>query len=356
MRPNKPLSGIRILDFTQYLPGPLATKVLADLGAEVIKIEPSEGDFMRNIPPFENKVSLLYKSLNLGKKSLRLNVQTNEGYEILKKLVKKTDVVIHSVRLNRAKKLKITLDDLEKINKKIILCEILPDFDTEAGHDLNFVAESGLLSLILEEVKELPYFQVGDLFGGSFNLVVTLLSALVQRQKIKKAQNIQLSMKEGTRYFLDFYFKSYRKGGGTTLKIVRGMAPCYNVYDCKDGRKIVLAALEPYFWSNVCAVLKRPDLLDKQFDEIYLDEMRKIFKSKKSSEWRKLLKPGETTLSLLEDYKKVKDIKFYPSEFNNQKIEITNKVKELGQDYEEILKDLGYSKVEILRMRSERVV
>lgn len=351
-----PLKGLKIIDLTQYLPGPLATKVLSDLGAEVIKIESGEGDLMRNLPPFEGKISLLFKSLNKGKKSLGLNLQTKEGHQVFKKLIRKSDAVIHSFRVSRAKKLKITFELLKKINSRIVFCELLADYNIEAGHDLNFLALSGALSLIEKRENHLPYFQYGDLLGGSFNLTASFLAAVIERERTNKPQHIQVSMLEGTKYFLEFYFKSIRENETDTLDILRGKAPCYNSYECKDRKKIAIAALEPIFWSNICEVLARPDLVDKQFDENYVVVLDKLLKKKNRKVWLKVFKSTETTAVPVLDHKEVKLNRRFPAKFNSESNELSTQVPNLGKDSEEILVQLGYSKPQILRLRSEKII
>ncbi|MBI4008761.1 CoA transferase [Candidatus Roizmanbacteria bacterium] len=356
MNKNLPLSGLKIIDMTQYLPGPLATKILSDLGAEVIKVEFGEGDFLRIIPPFSQKMSLLFQTLNAGKKSLGLNVQKNEGYEILSKLLQQSDTLIHSFRTRRAAKLKITFDQLRKIQPQIILCEMLADFEIEAGHDLNFLSLSGILSLRSKQTGDLPYFQIGDLMGGTLSVVSSLLATIIMREKTRRPQHLQISMLEGTKYFLNFYFKSVQKNGIDTLDILRGKAPCYNIYRCKDGKKIAMAALEPIFWANICEVIKHKDLLDKQFDENYIPELKNIFSQKNRGEWLKMFNSSDTTVSPLLDRAEVSVNKQFPAKFNDQSFNLAKKAPLLGEDTKNILENLGYSKVEILRLRSERIV
>lgn len=349
---NKPLENIKILDLTQYLPGPLATKVFSDLGAEVIKIETAEGDFLRNLPPFKDNESMLFGVLNKGKKSIRLNLQKEEGSAILEKLIKQADVVVHSYRGVRAQKLGLAFNKVSNLNPKVVLCELKAGFELEAGHDLNFMALSGALNNY--QTGKLPNFQVADLMGGTLNSVSSILAALYAKEKTGMAQHVEVSMLEGTKYFLEFYFKAIRENGTDTLDILRGKVPCYNIYNTKDNKKLVIAALEPIFWANICSILKRDDLLDQQFDENGTKEMENIFKTKKLNEWLKLMPQRETTLNEVIAYTYKKPL--FPTKFSNEIISISSESPKLSQHSESILTNLGYSRAEILRLKSEGVI
>jgi alpha-methylacyl-CoA racemase len=357
MNKDLPLYGITIIDFSQYLPGPLATKILSDLGAEVIKIETSDGDFLRNVPPFDKKKSLIFDCLNHGKKSLRLNFQKDEARKILIRLIKKADIIIHTYRKARAKYLGLEFSDIIKHNPKIILCKMLADYDCEVGHDLNFLALSGVTSLLSQQnSNKLPFFQIGDLLGGTLPLLTMVLAAIIRSQNTQKPQYIEISIIKFTRYILDFYFKSVRQNNTNTLDILRGKSPCYNIYSCKDGKKIAVAALEPLFWSNFVKILNLPHLLEKQFDENYIKEIEKTLKIKTREEWLEKLTSEDTAVSPVIDYQKNLDLVYFPAIFEKKKILLSNKSPYLGEDADRILSELGYSKREILRFQSETII
>jgi len=187
------LEGIRILDLSRLLPGPYCTLLLADMGAEVIKVEePGRGDYLRSLAPYENGMSVPFELLNRGKKSVVLNLETKQGQEILHKLVARADVFLESFRPGTTKKLGCDFETIRQVNPQIVYCSLTGFGQTGPyrdlpGHDINFLALSGFLSLNGKNEPVVPALQVGDLAGGML-AALTITTALSARHQKKEAQ------------------------------------------------------------------------------------------------------------------------------------------------------------------------
>ena len=215
------LSGIKVLDLTMLAPGPFATMILGDLGAEVIKIEsPTKSDRVRNRPPLLNRegeedYGAYFSILNRNKKSLTLNLKTKEGREIFYALAKKSDVIIEGFRPNVKNRLKIDYDTIKKINPKIIYCSITgygqkgPYFN-DPGHDLNYISLSGSLTLSSKKnnMPEVPSTQVAD-FGGAMAAVISILSALIAKDKYQIGQFVDIALMDVSFSWLIGVFSNY---------------------------------------------------------------------------------------------------------------------------------------------------
>ena len=202
-----PLTGIKILDLSRLLPGPLATQMLADMGAEIIKIEDlNSPDYIRFFPPFVDDDSALYLSLNRNKRSIALNLKSQEGKELFFALVKSADVVVEQFRPGVLEKMGMGYSQAKAINPKIIYVSITGFGQTgpyaqKAGHDLNYIAMSGLLANIgTKERPVIPGVQIADV-SGSYAAVSGCLAALLQRSKTGEGQHVDISMTESAMPF-----------------------------------------------------------------------------------------------------------------------------------------------------------
>jgi len=287
----KPLQGIKILDLSRLVPGPYSTRLLCDMGAEVIKVEePGRGDYIRSLPPYENGVSVAFEMLNRGKKSITLNLETKQGQEILRKLVTKADVFLESFRPGTTKKLGCDFESLQKSNPQIVYCSLTGFGQTGPykdlpGHDINVVALSGFLSLNGSE-PTVPSLQVGDLAGGML-AALTITTALFARQRTKQAQYIDASILDVMLSWLTIPL-ALQLGGYP--RMLGGDSPFYRLYRTRDSKLIALGAIESKFWEGVCKLLERPDLLPDQYSpeprrSEVIKAIESAFLAKTADEW-----------------------------------------------------------------------
>ncbi|MFN3604520.1 MAG: CaiB/BaiF CoA transferase family protein [Leptonema sp. (in: bacteria)] len=291
---NSPLKGIRVLDFSMLLPGPLCTLYLGDLGAEVLKVEhPVAYDGTRKIDSsFSNKQqSFHYYLLNRNKKSLSVNFKKKEGVEVLKKLIPHIDIVVEGFRPNMMKELGLGYEELSKINPQIIYASISgyglnSDYQDFAGHDANYLALSGILDLIGDSKPILPAVQIADILGGTMVALSSILAALYYREKTGKGQHLDISIMDGAFSLAILPLAdliSSKKEIERNQTYLSGKLPNYNVYQCKEGRYVVLAALEGQFFSVFLKQIQREDLLQKALKGNYEEvknELANFFKDK----------------------------------------------------------------------------
>src|SRR5437868_15322516 len=272
-----PLTGIRVLDLTRLLPGAYCTLLLADMGADVIKVEePGAGDYMRWTPPIVAGQSALFSAINRNKRSITLNLKSEEGRQLLLGLVENADVLVEGNRPGVMERLGLGWPVLHARNPRLVMCSITGygqdgPFASRAGHDLNYMAIAGALGLNGERggpPAPLPV-QVADIGGGGLQPAVAILGALVGVQRGGEGRWIDASMTDGAVSWLALAFAAREAGervarGGQRLA---GRYACYRVYACKDGRYYSVGALEPKFWNGLCQVLERPDLVEQQYSE-----------------------------------------------------------------------------------------
>lgn len=385
------LKGVKVLDLTRLLPGALCSLYLADLGAEVLKIEDIEGgDYLRWIPPYTDGESVYFAILNRNKKSMKLNLKTKVGVEIFLKLVPEYDVVIESFRPGVLDKLGVGYFRAKEINPKIIYCSISGfgqngPYKNVAGHDINYIGYSGILELCggKNSPPILPSVQIADVAGGSLNSVIAILSALLNREKTGVGCNIDISMIDGIMPFLSLILGKYfsdnllPQRGNTDLS---GKFICYNIYKTKDGKYIALGALEPKFWVNFCKEVERDDLIDKQFAvdndfEKYYGEVENIFLQKTQKEWteifkdkdicctpilniKEMLKNEHTTSRglLLKDEKTGEKYIPIPIKFSDYEIKNNLAAPKYGEHTYDVLQKLGYNLEEVEKLQKEKVI
>jgi crotonobetainyl-CoA:carnitine CoA-transferase CaiB-like acyl-CoA transferase len=246
------LRGVRVLDLTRLLPGPFLTMVLADLGADVVKVEdPRLGDYMRALPPKRDGLGGRYAAVNRGKRSIILDLKDPAAHGAFLRMCERADVVVEGFRPGVMARLGLGYEVLSKKHPGLILCSLTGYGQTgpyrdRAGHDLNYVGLTGVLSL---GAKVVPGMQIGDLAGGSMWGLSAILAALWQREK-NGGQGIHLdiSMTEGVLAFLAAEFGRAWAGGKTGEGLLTGGHACYGLYVTGDGRYLSLGALEPKFW------------------------------------------------------------------------------------------------------------
>lgn len=272
-----PLEGIKVLDLSRYLPGPLATQILADFGAEVVKVEDRKGELGRFLQPMINDTSARFYTVNRNKKSMCLDLKHPEGKEIFKKLVAEADVVVDQFRPDVMNKLGLGYEALKEINPRIIYCIITgygltgPMRDA-AGHDINYLNIAGVTELL--GTKDGPPamcgVQIADTAGGSLYSVIAILLALAAREKTGKGQLCDVAMMDGALSLLAYTIGEWSGGDGKLPtrggELLTGGYATYNNYKCKDDRYVSLGAVEDKFWAGFCRKLGVEEYIPLQMD------------------------------------------------------------------------------------------
>jgi crotonobetainyl-CoA:carnitine CoA-transferase CaiB-like acyl-CoA transferase len=265
-----PLSGIKILDFTGLLPGPYGSMMLADLGADIIKIEnPANPDPVRLMPPMVNGVSALYAHLNRGKRSLCLDLKNSRGADVVRALVADYDIVLEQFRPGVMARLGLGYDDLRAINPRVIYCSLSGYAQTgplarRAGNDINYCALSGMDSYSgRKDAGPCPLpVQVADICGGAKNMVIAVLAAHIRRLSTGRGDCIDLSLADSAFALTVFSAAGCLAGGrepGREEELLNG-GSLYDYYRTGDGRYLSVGPLEQKFFTAFCAALGRPDL------------------------------------------------------------------------------------------------
>jgi crotonobetainyl-CoA:carnitine CoA-transferase CaiB-like acyl-CoA transferase len=393
------LKGLKILDLTLLFPGPFGTKIFADFGAEVIRIENRQNpDASRGLPPFigkpgmKGRESFFYHTLNRNKKSLTLNLKHPEGLEIFKKLAKDADVIVEQFRPGVVQKLGIDYETIKQINPRIIYCAITGygqdgPYRDFPGHDLNYASYAGVTGLYQSREGEpiLPGLQIGDMVGGGLNAVIAILIAVYARQHTGKGQYIDISMMEGVlglnQMSLAQWLATREKPILKEQPLTGGIAQ-YQIMKCKDGKYFSIGALEPKFYAALLKQIGREDLsmggLTK--DQIQA-ELQQTFLTKDRDTWTKELNNCDN-----EDAKMVAPVYEVDEVENDPHIQAHNliidvptphgtikqigfplKLSEtpatlkfcapaLGEHNEEILGRLGYSQEAVKALRKKKAV
>jgi alpha-methylacyl-CoA racemase len=297
-----PLAGVRVLDLSRLLPGGYVTQMLADLGADVLKIEePGIGDYARTMPPFAGTVGQAFLAVNRDKRSAALNLKHPDGREALLRLVDGADVLLESYRPGVMARLGLDYAALHARNPRLVVCSISGygqngPYNQRAGHDLNYVGYAGLLAHLARpnEPPALPGAQLADIAGGSLMAVAGILAGLVGCAATGEGRYVDVSMTDGALSLLPLLATRVLNGtpepapGEAELT---GALPGYNLYETADGRYLTVAALEPKFYENLCTQLGRPDLIARQFPRDSTDrdatiaELAAIFRTKTRDEW-----------------------------------------------------------------------
>jgi crotonobetainyl-CoA:carnitine CoA-transferase CaiB-like acyl-CoA transferase len=301
------LEGISVLDLTRLLPGGFCTLLLADLGADVLKVEdPQGGDYIRWMPPYyggdeersNGTASAYFLALNRNKRSAKLNLKDPADRETLLGLAERYDVLVESFRPGVMDRLGVGYETLRERNPGLVYCAISGygqngPLRDRSGHDTNYLALAGLLGLTGR--RDGPPIQsagqIADLGGGGLMAAVGILAALRERERSGEGQFVDISMTDGAFSWLSMVVARYfcegvppRRG---VLELAGGIL-CYFPYETSDGGWVSLGALEPKFWSNWCDGVGRPDLKEKQFEHPESEagrEVASVFKERTRDEW-----------------------------------------------------------------------
>lgn len=308
--PPLPLAGVRVLDLTRLLPGGYASQMLADLGADVLKIEePGQGDYARTMPPLGRGVGQGFLAVNRNKRSAALNLKHPGGREAFLRLADGADVVLESFRPGVMERLGLGHASLRARNSRLIVCAISGygqdgPYSQRVGHDLNYIGYAGLLAHLTRpgQPPTLPGAQLADIAGGSLMAVIGILTALVGRAQTGEGRIVDVSMLDGTLALLPLLATLVLNGQpepGPGEAWLAGALPAYNVYETADGRYVTLAALEPKFWAEFCRRVGRPDLIAHHIPADVEDrcrtreEVAAIFRTRTREEWMAALGDAE---------------------------------------------------------------
>lgn len=292
----KPLNGIRILDLTRLLPGPVTTLHLADLGAEVIKIEDFEvGDYARTLGTGSGEDSAYFRMINRHKLGMRLDLKKQEGVAVFMRLAKSADVILESFRPGVVDKLGIGYAAVAAINPKIAYCSISGygqdgPYRHLAGHDINYLGYAGVLEQNGPAGGDpvIPNFQIADLLGGALTAAMGILAVVLEAQRSGRGRQIDVSMTDSVLAHTYFSMLRLHDAGVPAARgadLLSGGLPCYAVYCCADGRHMAVGALEGKFWALCCEVLKHPEWLRRQWDASLKPEMAGLFLTRTRAEW-----------------------------------------------------------------------
>lgn len=388
------LSRITVLDLTRLLPGAFCTQMLADLGAEVIKIEhPEGGDYNRAFAPMAKTESGSFLLLNRNKKSLTLNLKQPEAIRILLRLARGADVLIEGFRPGVMDRLGLSYDVLKRENPGIIVCAISGYGQNgpnrlKPGHDLNYMAESGALQLFGTTATGpiVPGLSIADVGGGSLMASNAILAALIARGRTGEGQYIDISMHDGAIAWLglhgaDRLFAGIEPRGGERPFI--GQAPCYNVYRCADGRHVALGIIEDHFWHRFCDAVDLPALKADQWPvgaarDNQFEALAALFASRARDEWVQFLEPADIPFGPVLDMdealhhphaaerRMLLEIEHpregsipqlgFPMKLSRTPCVLRSPPPLLGEHNDEILAGLGYDPAGRRRLKTERTI
>lgn len=392
---NLPLKGIKVLDLSRYLPGPFCTQILADFGAEVIKVEePVGGDLGRGLPPLIGGEGTLFYAVNRNKKSITLNLKTEKGKEIFKQLVAESDVVIEQFRPGVMDKLGVGFDTLKEINDKIIYCAITGygldgPLKDAAGHDLNYLSLAGITGLTgtFKGSPAMSGVQIADIAGGTLYSIIAILLALASRSQTGKGQLCDVSMLDTSISLLAYTLGEWSGLGALPERgneQLTGGYACYNVYATKDNKNVSIGAIEAKFWIEFCKKIDRTEYIktqwakDKQADMI--EDIKNILLQKTRAEWEEFFSESDIcftpvlTIEEMAENSQVKAremiIKMLNFKDTGKDLALTGipiklsatpgkavlEFPELGEHTEEVLQAAGYSLAEIEKFRNDKVV
>lgn len=384
-----PLSQIKILDLTRLLPFGYGSMLLADMGAEVIKIEErAKGDYMRWIPPINKKESYAFLSTNRNKKSITLDLKKKKGKEVFFRLAKGADVIFESFRPGVVKKLGIDYKSIKKINPQMIYCSCTGygqtgPYKNRVGHDINYMGVSGVLGVTGRQTGSpiVPGVPVADMTSGVF-CALAISAALAGRQNFKEGRYIDVSMTDCMVSYMHIHSATLFGASKETLPISGGNVR-YDSFETKDGKFITLGNVEDKFWLNFCDLIGSDDLKPCRFGNMkkqkgYMKEMRGIIRTKTRKEWLNFMEGKEICYGPVNEIDEVfedpqakyRGMYFeiehpvegklgqisFPIKFLKHSKSFRSPPPMLGEHTVKILIEIGYSKKEIEQLRKQSVI
>jgi len=390
-----PLEGVKILDLSRYLPGPFCTQMLADFGAEVIKIEdPKGGDLMRHVPPMIEGESVGFYTVNRNKKSITLDLKKEEGRAIFRRLVTVSDIVVDQFRPGVMDKIGLGYEQLRELNEGIIYCAITgyglngPLRDA-AGHDLNYLSLAGVTGLngTYRGMPAICGMQIADIAGGTLYATIAILLALASREKTGQGQLCDIGMMDGSISMLALTLGQWSGWGKLPEMgddLLGGGYAFYQIYRTKDDKYVSLGALEEKFWAGFCDKLGKPEYIKQQFDKSLqrgmITDIQMVMQEKTRDEWVEYFADSDICFTPILTMEEMCEhpqvlaremiIKLTNARGSGKDVALTGvpiKLSEtpgvakltfprLGEHNEEILKTAGYKDKEIEYFRNSQII
>ena len=343
------LEGVKILDLTWQGPGPFATMILGDMGAEIIQIGATPAAGARQATRVTGGRAVAYQATNRNKRSLLLDLKAEEGRRIFHQLARETDVVVDGFRPGVAERLSIDYATINKINPKIIYCAITGygqegPYRDLPGHDINYISTGGVLNLIGETDRQpvIPLNLIADYGAGGKDAVIGILGALLARGKTDRGQYIDISLTDSailllTEAVLSPYFQSgVEPGRGESA--LGGASPGYNIYQAKDGKYITIGCLEPWLWENLCRAIGKEEFSTYQSKPDKWGEvsayLKQLFITRTRDEWFAFLSQQDVPVGKVNSLNEV---------FNDPQVVHRQMVIELEHPAEGLVKQVGFA-------------
>jgi crotonobetainyl-CoA:carnitine CoA-transferase CaiB-like acyl-CoA transferase len=384
---EKPLAGTRILDLTRLLPGGYCTLLLADMGADVIKVEePGKGDYIRWTPPMVGEESTAHRALNRGKRSITLNLKSSDGVDVLKRLATKADVLVESFRPGVMDRLGVGWSALRDVNPALVYCAITGygqdgPYRDRAGHDINYIGYAGVLGITgpRDGAPAVPGVQIGDIGGGGMAGAIGILAALLKAKTTGQGSFVDTSMLDGVVSWLTINGGDFLATGQLSKRgemRLSGAFPCYRVYRAGDGKYLTVGALEPQFWRALCDALGVSEMIEEQFsgDAAAHEKMESVFASRARDEWLEALASLETCVGPVNDLDEtfrdpqvahrelvaeVEGEAYGPSSpmrFDGHQLVNLTRAPGFGEHTAEVLAEIGVSADELEKLRASGAV
>lgn len=396
------LDGIKVLDLTHTTPGQFCTMILGDLGADILKVQqpmdPKRAQFQRvssgiSGPRLEQERATS-NPMQRNKRSIALNLKHQDAQRIFHRLSEGADVVLEGNRPGVATRLGVDYDTIQEVNPRIVYCSISGygqdgPYKNLVGHDINYISLTGMLGMIGnadDRKPAIPFNYLADFAGGGLCAAVGILAAIIAREKTGRGQYLDIAMSEGVFYMMGSLIADYFSKGTVPRKgemPLSGGLPHYNLYETRDGKYLSIAALEPWFWANLCRTLGREDLIIHQQAEgekkqEVVDFLTETFKKKTRDEWFEFLKEKDVAVGKVYSLDEVMTDPHITGRgmlvevpgpdgltvkqpgisirMSDTPGEIRSTGSMTGQHTREVLLDLGYTEPEIETLRQQKAV